>query len=601
VLSRLATLSVTAALTLGAAAALSTPASATSPATASAAAREHVACTPTAGASARQELCQSMAATPQRTPSVAPGAAPPPADGHSPTDLRSAYAVPGSSTTATVAIVDAYGDPSIASYLATYRTAFGESACTVANKCLRIVNQSGQTAPLPGTGPAGWRKETALDVDMVSAICPSCHILLVQATDDDTSGRANLETAVKRAVTMGAKFVSMSWGRPESSSDTYYNSTFATTGVAYVASAGDDGYGTLWPAASPYVTAVGGTKLSPASNARGWSETVWNELAINAGATGSGCSTYEGKPVWQTTAIVPASVCGNRAETDVSMEADPQTGVAIYSVDGWQKYGGTSAAAPMIAALYAIAGTPRADSYPAYYPYANASGHFNDVVSGTNYPGCTNTLCAAKSGWDGPTGLGTPITAAGFKVPSASVIKIHNPGHVYTYAGHYASASILASDSRQLPVTYSVTGMPNGMSVHANGTITGYPKYRGAYTVRVTSRDVNGGVGTTYFYWTTRYHYLVPSVPPRLVGNFRTGHVVRASYGTFRVDRKTGAHASPRVSVQWYSNGHAIRGATHRGLRISSRYRHTRLSVRVRASRAYYYTYAKTLPSRWVH
>jgi hypothetical protein len=548
-------------------------------------------CQRTSGASSLQLFCQSIEA-PVRALNEAsvPDGAPSAAYGHSPADLHAAYALPNATTTATVAIVDAYGDPNIESYLKTYRSSFGLPACTRANTCLRVVNQAGKTSPLPAAGPSGWQDETALDVEMVSAICRTCHILLVQTNDDDGSGRPNLETGVKEAVALGAKYVSMSWGRSESSSDSQSNSIFATKGVAYVAAAGDDGYGTMWPAATPYVAAVGGTSLTATTGGRDWSETAWDD---SMGATGSGCAQAEGKPVWQT--VMPSSVCPNRAETDVSVDSDPVTGVAVYSGGAWKKYGGTSAAAPMIAAIYAMAGTPRAYSLPAYYPYANAtSADLNDVTSGNNNTGgCTAVrLCYAGAGWDGPTGLGTPDGLNAFKAPAPSVMTVRNPGSIHGYAGTSVKISVVGTSSRHFPVAYYASGLPSGVTVNANGTLTSAPRYRGTYNVTVTTRDVSGGPGrSTTFRWTTTYHHLVPSSTPKVTGSFKVGHKVTLSYGTFRKDAKNGAKASPHVRIQWYANGHKINGATHASLTLKSKYRHEKIAVHIVASRTYYFTY----------
>src|SRR4051794_27049718 len=271
--------------------------------------------------------------------------------GYGPADLVNAYKIPSGGSGATVAIVDAQDDPNAESDLATYRSQYGLPPCTTANGCFRKVDQNGGTNyPSPDTG---WAGEISLDVDMVSAICPSCHILLVEATSATIQ---NLGTAVNRAVTMGAKYVSNSYGGGESSSDTSFdNSYFNHPGVAITVSSGDSGFGAEYPAASQYVTAVGGTSLHTASNARGWGETVWN-------GAGSGCSSVDPKPSWQTD-----TGCSRRTIADVSAVADPATGVAVYQTyggSGWNVYGGTSVSAPIIAAVYAVAGTPGASDRP---------------------------------------------------------------------------------------------------------------------------------------------------------------------------------------------------------------------------------------------
>jgi len=332
--------------------------------------------------------------------SVNPAATP---SGYGPSDLQSAYALPSTGGSgATVAIVDAYDDPNAESDLATYRAQYGLPACTTANGCFKKVGQSG-TSTLP-SADAGWAEEISLDLDMVSATCPSCHILLVEAT---SATMANLGKSVNTAVSLGAKYVSNSYGGGESSSDTSYDSSyFNHPGVAITVSAGDSGYGAEYPAASKYVTAVGGTSLKKSSTTRGWTDTVWS-------GTGSGCSAYDAKPTWQTD-----TGCAKRTIADVSAVADPATGVAVYDSyggdSGWEVFGGTSASSPIIASVYALAGTPSSGSTPASFPYAHTSS-LNDVTSGSNGSCSSSYLCTAKSGYDGPTGLGTPNGTTAFK------------------------------------------------------------------------------------------------------------------------------------------------------------------------------------------
>ena len=249
---------------------------------------------------------------------------PTPPPGYGPADLDSAYNLPASRGTGqTVAIVDAYNDPTAESDLAAYRLTFGLPACTEASGCLRIVNQSGLPSALPANN-AQWAGEESLDLDMVSAICPLCDIILVEAGNNNA---ANLYAAESRAVTMGAKFISNSWGGVEYSGETSDDAHFNYPGVAITASTGDGGYGTEYPAASRYVTAVGGTSLVRSGNARGWAESGWNN---SYGAPGSGCSAYETRPSWQNV----STTCSRRAEADVSAVADPNTGVAVYQTYG---------------------------------------------------------------------------------------------------------------------------------------------------------------------------------------------------------------------------------------------------------------------------
>jgi Carboxypeptidase regulatory-like domain len=326
--------------------------------------------------------------------------------GYGPGDLQSAYALPSGTAGAgqTVAIVDAYDDPNAEADLAVYRAQYGLPSCTTANGCFRKVDQQGGTSyPTPDEG---WSTEMSLDVDMVSATCPKCHILLVEATDPTL---ANLGSAVDEAVALGAKYVSNSYATTgEDPSDPDGNVYYRHPGVVMTASSGDAGYAVNFPASSPYVTAVGGTSLVKDSNARGWLENAWS-------GAGSGCSKYETKPAWQGDAG-----CSKRTVADVSAVADPGTGVAVYDTyqyGGWDVFGGTSVSSPIIASVYALAGTPQAGTYPAEYPYDDnlvGGTGTDDVVGGSNGTCSPAYLCAGVAGYDGPTGLGSPNGVRGF-------------------------------------------------------------------------------------------------------------------------------------------------------------------------------------------
>jgi subtilase family serine protease len=332
----------------------------------------------------------------------------PSGDGYGPSSLQSAYRLPSltAGSGETVAVVDAYNDPKAAADLATYRADWGLPAC--GSSCFEKVNQNGRTSPLPAaSGSTGWATEESLDIDMVSAICPNCHIILVEARSADT---ADLGAGVNAAVSLGAKYVSNSYGGSESSSDPTSDTDFYNhPGVAITASAGDSGFGVSYPAASRYVTSVGGTALNPASNARGWTESVWN-TSSNEG-TGAGCSADDAKPSWQTD-----TGCSRRTDNDVAAVADPNTGLAIYDTydqSGWLDVGGTSASSPIIASVFALAGTPAPGTYPSSYIYQHTSSLY-DVTSGSLGSCSPAYLCTAEVGYDGPTGWGTPDGTAAF-------------------------------------------------------------------------------------------------------------------------------------------------------------------------------------------
>jgi subtilase family serine protease len=344
------------------------------------------------------------------TPRTAPS-------GYGPADLRSAYGITATGSAAsTIAIIDAFDDPRAESDLAVYRSRFGLPPCTTANKCFRKMDQAGG-ARYPAAD-AGWAGEISLDLDMASAICPGCRLLLVEAAAADLN---DLGTAVNTAAAAGAKYISNSYGGAEDTTDpASATSYFNHPGVAITASAGDSGYGVEYPASAGTVTAVGGTSLVRGANSRGWTETVWNTEPGEG--TGSGCSAWMAKPRWQTD-----TGCARRTVADVAAVADPDTGVAVYDTyqsSGWDVYGGTSAAAPIIAAVYALAGTPGVRDYPAAYPYQHPNLLW-DMTSGSDGACAGTYLCTARFGYDGPTGLGSPHGVGAFKAPVAASINGH--------------------------------------------------------------------------------------------------------------------------------------------------------------------------------
>jgi subtilase family serine protease len=326
--------------------------------------------------------------------------------GYGRSQFQTAYNLPASAPAGTtIAIVDAYDHPNIQSDLNTYSNAYGYptlpacSAVASGTPCFKKVNQRGGTT-YPAAN-AGWALETSLDVEVAHATCPNCSIVLVEA---DSNSFANLMAAVDQAVAQGAKVVSNSYGGSEFSGETSYDYHFNHPGVAFTVSSGDNGYGVEYPAASQYVTAVGGTTLRLSSNLTRSSETAWS-------GAGSGCSAYEPKPAFQ------ADSCARRTVADVSAVADPNTGAAVYDSvryqgrKGWYVVGGTSLAAPLVAATYALGGVApgvQANSLP----YGHTANLF-DITSGTN-GSCGTYLCSATGGYDGPTGLGTPNGALAF-------------------------------------------------------------------------------------------------------------------------------------------------------------------------------------------
>jgi subtilase family serine protease len=323
--------------------------------------------------------------------------------GYNPADLIAAYKLPSSAGTPTVAIVDAFDDPNAELDLAHYRAQFGLPACTTANGCFKKVGQTGGAVP---ASDSGWAQEISLDLDMVSAICPNCHILLVEAT---TNSFANLAAAVDFAATQpGVVAISNSYGGGEYAAETTDQAHYNHPGKAITVSSGDSGFGVEFPAAAAGVTAVGGTTLTRSTAARGFTETVWS-------GAGSGCSGFIAKPTWQKD-----TGCARRTVADVSAVADPSTGVSVYDTfgitggGGWLVFGGTSVAAPVIAAVYALSGNA-ASVTAGSFPYAHTASLF-DVTSGKNTNRkCTPTyLCTGSVGYDGPSGLGTPNGTGAF-------------------------------------------------------------------------------------------------------------------------------------------------------------------------------------------
>ncbi|MFE3267162.1 carboxypeptidase regulatory-like domain-containing protein [Streptomyces sp. NPDC059215] len=397
--------------------------------------------------------------------------------GLTPADLLSAYNLPADGGAgATVAIVDAYDNPNAAQDLAAYRHQFGLPPLRPGQ--FTKVNQHGAQRDYP-TADEGWAAEISLDIDMVTAVAPAADILLVEA---DNASTINLGISVNTAVSLGATYVSNSYGSgyataPGSGENdeqlriakTYYDHP----GVAIVASSGDSAYGVSFPAAAPHVTAVGGTSLvRDPDRTRGWSESVWNS---HGGGPGSGCSAIEPKPSFQKD-----DGCAHRTVADVSAVADPETGVAVYDTfgptygNGWTQYGGTSASAPIIAATYALGGPVLPGGDPVGYPYAHPD-HLNDVTSGSNGTCETTYLCTAGPGYDGPTGLGTPNGTAAF-----------TSGRSGTLSGRITEAS---SRTPIVGAKVSVTGTSAATTTTGtDGTYT-MRLAAGSYTVTVRAFD----------------------------------------------------------------------------------------------------------------
>ena len=354
--------------------------------------------------------------------------------GYGPADFAAAYNLPADTvgSTNTIAILDEGAFPTLETDLNTYRTQYGLPACTTANGCFKQVNEHGG-APL-AAGTTNNQKafdeevgvETTLDVDMASAACPTCHILEITVNRDITTSEdqaaEDFGVAMNTAAKLGASAASVSYQfDPDATLDLGAAARdFFHPGMAITASSGDGGYeGTPsgWPQNLPTVTSVGGTALyrTPGAGHNGYTETAWD-------GSGSGCAAELPPALGQPTSVA-ANCAGHRADSDISADADPTTGAAVfddyapYSNEpyGWITVGGTSQSSPYIAGLYARGGN-LADVEGPNTLYAEPSSAFNDVTIGQNAPansGCT-VLCTSGPGWDGPTGLGTPDGLSGF-------------------------------------------------------------------------------------------------------------------------------------------------------------------------------------------
>jgi hypothetical protein len=487
------------------------------------------------------------------TPATEPGGVAAPPVG-SPGYLQQAYDLMGLSGTAgsgdTLAIVDAYGYATAESDLATYRSHFGLPPCTSANGCFHQTDQNGGTNYPPGNSE--WEIEQALDLDAASALCPNCHLLLVQASSNQYS---DLIAAEHQAAILGANQISNSWAGSGPVSEAPASSAFSFPGVSVIAASGDSGYDggnthTSWPAALPLVTAAGGTSLTASSSPgeRGFQEKSW-------AGTGSGCAA-ETKPAWQAD-----SGCTGRSYNDVAAVADPHTGLSVYDSQyhGYIAVGGTSLATPLIAAYYALVGGG-AGVGSASWDYTN-SPLLTDVTSGSNgscsgYPPAASYICASRAGYDGPTGNGAITGAAVTGAPG-----IGGPGATGTYvtATTSTAATVVAGVyPNQNDTTYwweygpttsygnSTPPLDAGSSTNPVSTTTTFTALTSAayYHYRLVAAN---SAGTTYGYdyvLTTSASPLNVSLPT-IVGTTAEGHALTASPGTWA------ATGSITYTYQW--------------------------------------------------
>lgn len=468
-----------------------------------------------------------------------------PLGGIAPAELRGAYGLGAAAalpSTQTVAIVDAYHDPAVEADLAHFSSQFGLPPCGAEHECFKEVNEQGKSTPLPpyaGTSEErSWALETATDVETAHAVCPSCRLLLVEANSNSNS---DLFAAENAAAGLGATEISNSWGGSEPKED---DKAFEHPGIVITASSGDSGYlnwllpgghGADYPASSPHVVAVAGTRLQQSGGA--WQgETVWNDggeeaaQKTGAGASGGGCSSVFAAPSWQLQPALSVG-CSRRAVADVAADGDPYTGVDVYSSTltpggskGWMIMGGTSVASPIVAAVFALAGGSHGVAYPAQTLYENAAatpGELHDVTSGSNgrcaqpvnsstgASSCTSAeegaascfaatgLCVARAGYDGPSGVGSPRGIAAFQRPGeGSELPPGEEGGAGSGPGASGSASGASRTEAGLAAGSAGTGQaPAGtsaeqtsadetVSAEAAATVSGLTLGRGAVLAR---------------------------------------------------------------------------------------------------------------------
>jgi subtilase family serine protease len=486
-----------------------------------------------------------------------------PAGGLTPSDLASAY---NFSSTATgtgqiVAIVDAYNDPNINADLQTFDTQYGLAACSITNGCLKVVNQTGGST-LPANDTTGWSVEESLDVEAVHSVCQKCKIILIEANSDSN---ADLAAAENEAVTLNANVISNSYGGQEAGANSTFNAAYNHPGTVIVASAGDDGYYDYdllggdgaynqpnTPSSLNTVVAVGGTSLYLGQDATRQSETVWNDngtkdyyegfIGEKLGAGGGGCSNLFAAQLWQSSLSNWASTaCGtHRLVSDVAAVADYLTGLDIYDSyncgsacsTGWYTIGGTSLAAPIISAMYGLAGGAHGVKYPALtlYGHLGTSSLYNVTFGGNGWcdgegaaacgnpntlsegildcdypasgttPSAGDAACDAGVGFNGPTGVGTPNSLAAF-APTGPMPEIAGPASVLPGASNTWTATANDPFPGGTATSYS-WNWGDGSSDTVTTTGSAHHIYvlgGSAFTINLTVTDNYGATGTTTY------------------------------------------------------------------------------------------------------
>ena len=512
------------------------------------------------GISSVQDATEDSNATPMATGSVVAT--------YTPAQIRAAYGLPAlpastSSLTSaqaaqlgagqTIYIVDAQSDPNIAAELAAFNQKFGLPGCTTtgiatnivlplatasaAAGCTFSVVYNTASGTMTASAPAydsGWATEIALDVQWSHATAPLARIVLIEAQDATLN---SLLGGVTLANAMGPGVVSMSFAAGEGSWTSQVDSAFTGTNMSYLAAAGDAGAGVNWPAVSPHVLAIGGTSLNYTGSGNR-SETVWS-------GTGGGVSQYTATPAYQTSAVPGMGSPAHRSVTDVSFNADPSTGqyVAVItsgsSSVGWMSVGGTSLSTPQWAGVLAIANALRAQASLGavgaphsllYTGIATVAGTYaSDLKDITQGSDGTCSSCYAKTGYDLPTGLGTPnVTALLTSVSSKSTTSSAPVVGSAAVSGTVGTAlSFSATVTAAHPVTYVLSNAPTGMTISTAGLVTWASPVLGSYSVTVTATDTQTGLSGNGVYSVTIASKPAAPAPtaPTVAGGTVTGRV----------------------------------------------------------------------------
>lgn len=448
---------------------------------------------------------------------------------YSPAQIRAAYAFPalppsGSSPTAaqaaqmgagqTIYIIDGYDDPNAAAELAIFDQTFGLPPCTNLNlgpgaalplaapptaSCqfsTVYATPNGTMASLAPAYNANWAMEIALDVQWAHATAPLARIVLIEAPD---ATLGSLMGAINLANAMGPGVVSMSFGGAEGSWTSTVDAAFSAANMTYLAATGDSGAGVEWPAVSAQVLAVGGTSLTYSGSGMR-AETAWS-------GAGGGVSQYVPVPSYQSSTVPGMGAQSWRNIADVSFNADPGTGqyLAIMSPGSaainWLSVGGTSLATPQWAGLIAVANAERAQSHQAalgaphaalYGQVATSPGTYaSDLVDVTQGSDGSCATCAAKVGYDAPTGIGTPNALPLLASLTGNSLAASAPlvGSAQVHGSVGTALSFTVSASAPNPLSFSLNGAPSGMTIAASGVVTWPVPLAGSYAVTVKATD----------------------------------------------------------------------------------------------------------------